>query len=59
MGRITELHSLYLVSTWPRNFAVSLGVEALIAQSIARAVMNRWHLFLDARPVTAAAAEDC
>ncbi|HJG36249.1 hypothetical protein [Enorma phocaeensis] len=40
--------------------AVSLGVEALIAQSIARAVMNRWHLLLDARPVVAAAAaEDC
>lgn len=34
---------------WPRNFAVSFAVEALVAQPIARAVMNRLHLALDAR----------
>lgn len=33
---------------WPRNFAVSFAVEALVAQPIARAVMNRLHLTLDA-----------
>ena len=34
---------------WPRNFAVSFAVEALVAQPIARAVMNHLHLTLDAR----------
>ena len=34
---------------WPRNFAVSFAMEALVAQPIARAVMNRLHLALDAR----------
>ena len=34
---------------WPRNFAVSFAVEALVAQPIARVVMNRLHLSLDAR----------
>lgn len=34
---------------WPRNFAVSFAVEALVAQPIARAAMNRLHLTLDAR----------
>ena len=28
---------------WPRNFALSLGVEALVAQPIARWVMQRLH----------------
>ena len=36
------------VYRWPRNFAVSFAVEALVAQPIARAVMNRFHLVLDA-----------
>ena len=34
---------------WPRNFAVSFAVEALVAQPIARAAMNRLHLALDSR----------
>lgn len=34
---------------WPRNFAVSFAVEALVAQPVARAAMNRLHLALDAR----------
>lgn len=34
---------------WPRNFAVSFAVEALVAQPIARAAMNHLHLTLDAR----------
>lgn len=40
---------------WPRNFAISFAVEAVVAQPIARAVMNRLHLVLDAR--SAACAE--
>lgn len=40
---------------WPRNFAVSFAVEALVAQPIARAVMNRLHLALDARHAQVAA----
>ena len=34
---------------WPRNFAVSFAVEALVAQPIARVVMNQLHLALDSR----------
>ncbi|HOZ71138.1 MAG TPA: hypothetical protein PK179_01380 [Spirochaetales bacterium] len=34
---------------WPRNFALSLGVEALVAQPIARQVLLRLHLRKDAR----------
>lgn len=34
---------------WPRNFAISLFVEALIAQPIARATMNRLDIVLDSR----------
>ena len=32
---------------WPRNFAISFGVECLIAQPAARAVMKRLHLLHD------------
>lgn len=32
---------------WPRNFAISLGVEVLIAQPIARKVMIILHQYLD------------
>ncbi|MDR3344762.1 MAG: hypothetical protein LBT21_04125 [Oscillospiraceae bacterium] len=39
---------------WPRNFAVSLGVELLIAQPIARLVMHKYHQHIDAK----AQAED-
>jgi hypothetical protein len=28
---------------WPRNFSISLGVELLIAQPIARFAMLKWH----------------
>ncbi len=34
---------------WPRNFAISLFVEALIAQPLARAAMNKLHVALDSR----------
>lgn len=34
---------------WPRNFAISFFVEALIAQPIARTAMNRLHTVLDSR----------
>ena len=32
---------------WPRNFAISLGVELCIAQPIARFVMLKIHLIKD------------
>ena len=32
---------------WPRNFAISLGVELLIAQPIARFVMLKYHQHTD------------
>lgn len=35
---------------WPRNFAVSFAVEALVAQPIARFVMQRMHESADRRP---------
>ncbi|WP_303871046.1 hypothetical protein [Acetobacterium wieringae] len=34
---------------WPRNFAISFAVEALIAQPLARLVMVRWHQITDGR----------
>lgn len=34
---------------WPRNFSISLFIEALIAQPIARSIMVRIHLAADAR----------
>ena len=34
---------------WPRNFAVSLGVETCIAQPIARFVMRKYHEKADAK----------
>jgi hypothetical protein len=34
---------------WPRNFAVSFFVELLIAQPIARLVMQQWHRHADAK----------
>jgi hypothetical protein len=34
---------------WPRNFAISFAVEALIAQPIARFVLYKMHRFSDAR----------
>lgn len=45
------------VYRWPRNFGVALFVEALIAQPIARAVMNRYHIAHDRRCVPATAEE--
>ena len=32
---------------WPRNFSISLFIELLIAQPIARFIIYRLHLFLD------------
>lgn len=34
---------------WPRNFAISFAVEALIAQPLARLVMAKWHQIKDGR----------
>jgi len=34
---------------WPRNFAISFAVEALIAQPIARLVMLKLHQLKDTR----------
>ena len=34
---------------WPRNFGIALGVELLIAQPIAREVMNRFHIWKDSK----------
>lgn len=42
-------------NAWPRNFAVSFAVEALVAQPIARCVMQRLHARADntgAKPVS-------
>ena len=36
---------------WPRNFAISFGVEALIAQPVARKVMNAMHSMMDKKAV--------
>jgi len=36
---------------WPRNFAISLGVELLIAQPIARFVMLKYHQYIDSKMV--------
>lgn len=32
---------------WPRNFGIAFGVEALIAQPIARQVLHHYHLVVD------------
>lgn len=34
---------------WPRNFAISFGVECLIAQPIARAVLHKLHKYIDGK----------
>ncbi len=34
---------------WPRNFSISLAVEALIAQPVARFVMLKLHQWMDAK----------
>lgn len=43
---------------WPRNFTVSFCVECLIAQPIARLVMDRLHRFQDKRQAMAKAPGD-
>lgn len=48
-GRVSMEPVEHFFLRWPRNFAVSFAVEALVAQPIARAAMNRLHLALDAR----------
>ena len=35
------------LNVWPRNFAISFFVEAMIAQPIARLVMLKYHLYKD------------
>lgn len=40
---------------WPRNFAISLFVEMIIAQPIARVAMEYLHNFLDSRTESASA----
>lgn len=32
---------------WPRNFGIAFGVEALIAQPVARQVLHHYHLVID------------
>ncbi|MDR0846408.1 MAG: hypothetical protein LBN08_02745 [Lactobacillales bacterium] len=32
---------------WPRNFGISFGVEALVAQPIARLILHHYHLHID------------
>ena len=49
MGSISMEPIEHFFFRWPRNFAISLFVEALIAQPIARAAMNRVHVALDSR----------
>jgi hypothetical protein len=34
---------------WPRNFTISLGVELLIAQPVARFVMLKYHQYVDGK----------
>jgi hypothetical protein len=36
---------------WPRNFAISLGVELLIAQPIARFVILKYHQYFDSKNI--------
>ncbi len=48
-GQITAEPLEMFVYRWPRNFAVSFAIEALVAQPIARVVMNRFHRAIDAR----------
>ena len=40
---------------WPRNFAISFAVEALVAQPLASAAMNQLHLAMNARNAKAEA----
>ena len=42
---------------WPRNFAISLAVEALVAQPIARLAMRKLHQAQDRKQSAGAAAE--
>jgi len=50
---------------WPRNFAISLGVELLVAQPIARFVMLKYHTYFDSKktdtpcPVLAKKPQKC
>ncbi|MDR3191084.1 MAG: hypothetical protein LBT80_07780 [Lactobacillaceae bacterium] len=36
---------------WPRNFAIALGIEMLVAQPFARYVMYKMHVHLDANKI--------
>ena len=47
MGNVSMEPIEHFFFRWPRNFAISFFVEALIAQPIARAAMNRLHTVLD------------
>ncbi|MDR0936722.1 MAG: hypothetical protein LBM98_08585 [Oscillospiraceae bacterium] len=51
-GRRVSLEPIQLFFyKWPRNFAISFAVEALIAQPIARAVLYKLHQAADAKVV--------
>ncbi|GHU81582.1 hypothetical protein AGMMS50284_1740 [Clostridia bacterium] len=40
---------IFFFYRWPRNFAISFAVEALIAQPIARAILYKMHKHQDSR----------
>src|SRR5574344_1253161 len=40
---------IYFFAKWPRNFAISLAVELLVAQPVARAVLLRLHKYSDSK----------
>jgi hypothetical protein len=48
-GQITFEPIRLFFYKWPRNFAISYGVELLIAQPIARLVMLKYHLYIDGK----------
>lgn len=47
-GRSISMEPIYMFFyKWPRNFAISFAVEALVAQPIARMVMFKLHILED------------
>lgn len=47
MGTISTYVFKNFFHVWPRNFAISFGVELLIAQPIARTVLYKMHVAMD------------
>ena len=48
-GQITTEPIRLFFYKWPRNFAISFGVELLVAQPIARLVMLKYHQYIDGK----------